>query len=284
MAFVHKVSPGEPVRRDRTQENAVRELVTPGMGFGERPFAARAEECWYVSGYNVSGDTTLPRGRPVVLSASAALSGDDYVPFAPVTTETADGFGILLDRLGPKEYGRAAVAGAVWTDLTGAGAAAGDYVVPVPNASAAWWQKADAGAKVLWLSANGVGLVLLGGTGGGGGKYNGYFKAVFEKVTQGNQTVKRVRIVNGASPDNEVCGHTDIGNVNAATLTYSANASIYLVAQYVNKAFSFSFSTTKPSNDALNTGYVEIAKMLTGDKVQQVWTGGMIYFGERYFV
>jgi len=278
MAFVHKVSPGEPVRRDRLQENAVRELVTPGLSFGERPLPAREWRAWIVPGRNAAGGA-MKRGQPVRIDAAQALTGDDVLPFAAPTAEMASGFAVLADDMAADGFGDAVISGAVWTTLTGSGAAAGDFVIPA-SSGANWWVKADAGAKVLWLSENGVGLILLGGAGGGGGGYNGYFKAVLVTETENGQDVQKVKIVNGADPTATVCGHTDIGDVNAATLNFEAGKSVYLTATYANNAWTKTFVAAAAAPTGM---YFEIAACGDG-KVSQVWTGGAIYFGTRYWI
>lgn len=281
MAFVHKVSPGEPVRRDRLQENAVRELVTPGMGFGERPLPAREWRAWIVPGRNASG-AAMKRGQPVRIDAAQALTGDDVLPFAAPTADMASGFAVLADDMAADGFGDAVISGAVWTTLTGSGAAAGDHVVPMPNAASAWWKKADTGAKVLWLSANGVGLILLGGAGGGGNEYNGYFKAILKTETEDDQEVQKVRIVNGEYPNSTVCGQTDIGAVNAAELDFQ-NGNVYLTASYNSETHQYSFAFSIANAPTYGTAWWQIAQINNG-KLAQVWTGGTIYFGERFVI
>lgn len=283
MAFLQKVTRGAPVRRNWIEENTVRELVTPGVGFGERPLPAREWRAWIVPGRNAAGGA-MKRGQPVRIDAAQALTGDDVLPFAAPTAEMASGFAVLADDMAADGFGDAVISGAVWTTLTGSGAAAGDFVIPA-SSGANWWVKADAGAKVLWLSENGVGLILLGGAGGGGGGgggYNGYFKAVLVTETENGQDVRKVKIVNGADPTATVCGQTDIGAVNAVELDLQ-NGNVYLTASYDSDTgrYSFAFSIANAPTDG--TAWWQIAQINNG-KLAQVWTGGTIYFGERFLI
>ena len=102
-----------------------------------------------------------------MIDAAKALADDDVLPFATPTANLSSGFGVLTDDMEADGFGDAVISGCVWTDLTGSGAAAGDCVIPAAT-GANWWTKSGSGAKVLWLSSNGVGLILLGGAGGGG--------------------------------------------------------------------------------------------------------------------
>lgn len=110
-------------------------------------------------------------------------------------------------------------------------------------------------------------------------EYNGYFKAILQETKDG---VKQVKIVNGADPESGICGHTDIGNVNAATLNFEEGKSLYLTAVYVSANATWSLSFVM-ANNAPNGMYFEIAACRDG-KLSQVWTCGTIYFGTRYWI
>lgn len=282
MAFLQRVTRGATVRRDWVAENTVREAVGGAHGLRDCPFPAREWRAWIVPGYDTSA-TAKKRGQPVMIDATKALADDDVLPFATPTANLASGFGVLTDDMEASSFGDAVIVGCAWTVLTGSGAAAGDFVVPAAT-GANWWVKSGSGAKVLWLSANGVGLILLGGAGGGGAEYNGYFKAVVVTETENDQEVKKVKIINGEAPTATVCGHTDIGNVDTAKLNFEEGKSLYLTAAYssTNNRWSFSFAMAYAT--AVPTGmYWEIAACQDG-KVSQVWTGGTIYFGTRYWI
>ena len=294
MAFLQRVTRGAPVKRDWIAENTVREAVGGAHGLRECPFPARAWQAWIVSGYDTSG-AAKKKGQPVMIDAAQALADDDVLPFATPTANLSSGFGVLTDDMEASGFGDAVIAGAVWTTLTGSGAAAGDFVIPAAS-GANWWTKSGSGAKVLWLSANGVALILLGGAGGGGGEYNGYFKAVLVTETENDQEVKKVKIINGEAPNDTVCGHTDIGNVDAATLNFEEGKSLYLTAAYSSTNNRWSFSFVMAYATAVPTGmYWEIAACMeralrtaktVGEKARQTipipWQGIAKQVADRY--
>ena len=108
-------------------------------------------------------------------------------------------------------------------------------------------------------------------------EYNGYFKAVLIESESG---VKQVQIVNGADPESNICGHTDIGNVNTATLDFDAGKFVFLKGEYDGENWSLSFVMESSAPDIS----FEIASCNVDGSISQAWTGGVIYFGSRYWI
>ena len=113
-----------------------------------------------------------------------------------------------------------------------------------------------------------------------GYEYNGQFKVVWNGPGS-------VKIIDGADPEGKLnrAGQTDIGDVPILTVSDIPEVcSIYLVAQWDENEKKYSFSLVSDLNGIEQPyGYVILANV-HGDTISQVWTGGAIYFGERYFV
>ncbi len=126
-------------------------------------------------------------------------------------------------------------------------------------------------------------MITEDGSGGGGGggeiAYHGYFTARIVTITANGQTTQVIRIVNGDNPSAQVCGVTDLGNVNSADVAFQQNGTLYLYATYSNNAYTFGFGFSYPANSA----WWVIAQVNSG-VLSQVWTGGAIYFAERYLI
>ena len=121
--------------------------------------------------------------------------------------------------------------------------------------------------------------------------YSGYFKVIdaSERDASGAITAPKVKIVNGASPDDTDCGDTDLGTVAAQEVAYtlpaaSARHHVYLRAKYATGTYSFDFligdDSAKPETPY---GYFVLADIDSKGAVTQVWQGGFIYWASRYY-
>lgn len=130
-----------------------------------------------------------------------------------------------------------------------------------------------------------------GGSAGAPAGYSGYFKVVdaSERDESGAITAPKVKIVNGASPDDADCGDTDLGTVAAQEVAYtlpaaSARHHVYLRAKYATGTYSFDFligdDSAKPETPY---GYFVLADIDSKGAVTQVWQGGFIYWASRYY-
>lgn len=112
-----------------------------------------------------------------------------------------------------------------------------------------------------------------------GYEYNGQFKVVWNGPGS-------VKIIDGADPEGKLnrAGQTDIGDVPILTASgFPEICTIYLFAKWDEETNTYSFLLANESNFEQPYGYVILANVY-GDTISQVWTGGAIYFGERYFV
>lgn len=127
-----------------------------------------------------------------------------------------------------------------------------------------------------------------GGYGGGGSyEYNGYFKVINANEIGSDGSVKRkVKIINGSSPDSPNAGESDLGYVRSATLEIPDQnmTEILLVAKYnentksYEQYFDYSFSGTVGPVSVL------LATVDAMGTVTQQWNNGVIYFGGRFFL
>ena len=130
-----------------------------------------------------------------------------------------------------------------------------------------------------------------GGSAGAPAGYSGYFKVIdaSERDASGAITAPKVKIVNGASPDDADCGDTDLGTVAAQEVAYtlpaaSARHHVYLRAKYATGTYSFDFligdDSAKPETPY---GYFVLADVDSKGAVTQGWQGGFIYWASRYY-
>lgn len=130
-----------------------------------------------------------------------------------------------------------------------------------------------------------------GGSAGAPAGYSGYFKVIdaSERDESGEITAPKVKIVNGASPDDADCGDTDLGTVAAQEVAYtlpaaSARHHVYLRAKYATGTYSFDFIVGDDSAKPVTPyGYFVLADVDSKGSVTQVWQGGFIYWASRYY-
>lgn len=124
-------------------------------------------------------------------------------------------------------------------------------------------------------------------TEGGGYEYNGYFKVVNANEIGSDGSVKRkVKIINGSSPDSPNAGKSDLGYVRSATLEIPDQnmTEILLVAKYnentksYEQYFDYSFSGTVGAVSVL------LATVDAMGTITQQWNNGAVYFGGRFFL
>ena len=115
-------------------------------------------------------------------------------------------------------------------------------------------------------------------SGGGSAEYSNYFK-VIPGTEQGT-----VKVVDGADPSAILCGKTDCGDVISAVMP-ARQGRLYLVLQRDAATekydHSFCWESDLPSEDC---GTLLIAERSGDGRITQRWTGGMVYWSERYFV
>lgn len=116
--------------------------------------------------------------------------------------------------------------------------------------------------------------------------YNGYFKVVDASI----EDARAVRVIDGSNPQNSYCGHTDLGDYPATTLNYTLPVSgmlyVYLTAKFNETSWKYELGfliAQEPPESP--TGYWMLANINPLNvKISQVWTGGAIYWGDRYYI
>lgn len=117
-------------------------------------------------------------------------------------------------------------------------------------------------------------------------EYNGYFKV----ISASNDEGLAIRVIDGSNPQNSYCGHTDLGDYPATTLNYTLPASgmlyVYLTAKFNETSWKYELGfliAQEPPESP--TGYWLLANINPLNvKISQVWTGGAIYWGDRYYI
>ena len=117
--------------------------------------------------------------------------------------------------------------------------------------------------------------------------YNGYFKVVNANEIGSDGSVKRkVKIINGASPDSPNAGKSDLGYVRSATLEIPDQnmTKILLVAKYNENTKSYEQYFDHSFSGAAGPVSVLLATVDSMDTVTQQWNNGVICFGGRFFL
>lgn len=113
--------------------------------------------------------------------------------------------------------------------------------------------------------------------------YNGYFKVI---NATGDDGVFQVRVVNGADPESLICGHTDLGEVSAVTLTPTeSDRVVRLEAKWDSAAGKYvqTLKCVSKTNDGVPSFI--LADLSFGKKsVSQVWENGTVLWRESYWV
>ena len=124
-----------------------------------------------------------------------------------------------------------------------------------------------------------------GGYGGGGDSgYNGYFKVV--DASESGSAQRKVRIIDGSSPDSPNAGESDLGYVRAATLEIPNKTltEILLVAKYNEETNSYEQYFDYKYSGTTGPVSVLLATVDATGAITQQWNSGAIYFGGRFFL
>jgi hypothetical protein len=116
-------------------------------------------------------------------------------------------------------------------------------------------------------------------------EYNGYFKVIWNNVvnSKGEIVTFRVKVVNGNNPQEEFCGSSDLGQVKSATINVPADKTKNHLYLFWNREKTFFFDFENNVTELPDVMWWEIAAIFNGS-IQQVWTGGVIYWGTRYWL
>lgn len=135
----------------------------------------------------------------------------------------------------------------------------------------------------------------LSDTEGGGfsREYNGMFKVIWDNVVDdaGNVTQRRVKVIDGANPENGFAGYYDIGafkQVSNATIEITEkDTAVFLIIWHNGTYYQHVISCNNelPEGASGNFASYLLASINTNEwRISQAWMGGTIYVGERYFI
>lgn len=114
-------------------------------------------------------------------------------------------------------------------------------------------------------------------------EYNGQFKVI---DATGGDGVFRVRVVNGADPESLICGHTDLGEVSAVTLTPTkSDRVVRLEAKWDSAAEQYiqTLKCVSKTNDGVPS-FILADLSFRKKSVSQVWENGTVLWRESYWV
>lgn len=121
-----------------------------------------------------------------------------------------------------------------------------------------------------------------GVSGGGSSEYNGYFKVVETTDESGKAMLK---IIDGAAPDSNVAGVSDLGSVGQLTIEKKNSSYLYIYPKWIKDSnpprYTFKLSTS--GNPYVDIEFLLATTDATG-AITQRWTEGVIYWGSRFFV
>ena len=121
-----------------------------------------------------------------------------------------------------------------------------------------------------------------GVSGGGSSEYNGYFKVVETTDESGKAMLK---IIDGAAPDSNVAGVSDLGSVGQLTIEKKNSSYLYIYPEWIKDSnpprYTFKLSTS--GNPYVDIEFLLATTDATG-AITQRWTEGVIYWGSRFFV
>ena len=134
-----------------------------------------------------------------------------------------------------------------------------------------------------------------GSRGGGSSGYSGGFKLIDAREFSSGGVVTKyaVKVINGADPDSEYCGQTDLGDSYPGSLTEVETATLEGVSGMACLAARWNSETEKyecavTAETAGWTAWQVLGSWYFGDgagTVSQYWQGGeIIYFGERFYI
>ena len=118
--------------------------------------------------------------------------------------------------------------------------------------------------------------------GGASSKYAGYFTVVDVPKIDGSPPTQ-IKIIDGANTESGIAGYADIAPSGiASALVAKAEGRVFLSATYSGGVYSFAFSISTAYPEG---AYYELASISSdGVITQRYLDGGMIYFGERFFI
>ena len=119
----------------------------------------------------------------------------------------------------------------------------------------------------------------------GGGSYRSYFKVEAEKH-DANGRLSRVKIIDGAQPELDFSGYTDVGGIPSGVVDVPGNGFVVLVLirKYREWVQEFRFLSWNDFHETDFTVPYFVLAQISDNKIIQRWTGGMIYWRTRFII
>ena len=280
MAYFSKVKAGDQVQHSAARENAISDLLNQFNGVSAGKNAKASVPAIRIVVYNPLS-RELPAG-PVAFDKTGGMVAN-AVPVVPVD-DADQPWGILESPLKSGTFGVVTVLGMVRAKILGT---PDEYAQPDPGSPGVLRYANYGSARVLFhgsgINGETVDPVILLGGGAADAGYNGYFKVI---NATGDDGVFQVRVVNGADPESLICGHTDLGEVSAVTLTPTeSDRVVRLEAKWDSAAGKYvqTLKCVSKTNDGVPSFI--LADLSFGKKsVSQVWENGTVLWRESYWV
>ena len=223
---------------------------------------------------------SIPAFSAVMLTGRAdtpGVSDDICFSVAPAVENTSNVIGISAWEIPPSMPGKVVISGVTPAEIA-------DFFSPgdriSPAGSLSW--KIDEAGQVSVISpagSNGIGVVMLGSAAAPANfRYDGFFA-----VEDTSSSEKLSFLAHG--------GETDIGYCSEREFNITSGAILYLLAEYHSSTQKYSLKLTiSPDSERTSKEYtlwkiatINVSELKTLE-IQQHWTGGIIYFGSRFWI
>ena len=257
------VQPGDPWKPESAARyNQVNDMLNSLTTIGPVSNAFSSSPNDSILCKNIS-DEVIPAYSYVTISG-AKIDGEYWMPeLFSMKRGIADPCGVVLSDCSPGETASVQICGLVPAEVT----PSPSDVMTFPGTLSGYDRK------------NLVNLNSFGGS-----VYRNYFKVEPTRYTP-EGTISQVRIYDGGDPDNVFCGETDVGGVSRHTLDHNFidGCKIYIrLCQGDDGRLFHEFET-----DIIEKGkdpVICLAEISRNNRVIQRWTGGKIYWRERFII
>lgn len=278
MAYYPDVNSGDKVRPIAALENELRHIVNAQNGFLGSAGSVRNVQTLTVPVFN-SDTETIKAGFPASFIAPETTNAPEVflatgaIPVMRYTNSTR--WGVVTSPIAPGEFGTAVVTGVVKVKFTGSGS-------PATLAPAVDGFRSNGDVMCIYSAADSA-VIVLGA--GGESEYKNYFQVVAEKHDD-NGRLSQVKIIDGAQPELDFSGYTDVGGVSSGVVDVPGNGFVVLVLirKYREWVQEFRFLSWNDFHETDFTVPYFVLAQISDSKIIQRWTGGMIYWRTRFII
>jgi hypothetical protein len=247
------------------RHNMVNDMLTSFATIGPVTPAASGGTQDCIVCKNIS-DEIIPAYSYVTVFPPANTSTDIFQDTCTIRRGTADPCGVTLNDCGPGETASVQISGLIHADV---------FPAP-PDVMILPGTRNSAGKHLVNLNSIGCSI------------YRNYFKV--SAVEWGkNGYITKVRIYDGGDPEKSMCGETDVGAVEATELeyTFSEGTEIYIhlnVEKHEDGTPYFTHTFKVNSFVSSREPVLLLAEISRDNHVIQRWTGGKIYWRDRFVI